>query len=147
MTNRVALAGAVALVIGGTAGCSSTALAEQAPGTLPPGAAQVAIDGNELPTIKAVQCPPSERYLRTIVVGNDGSGATVMVSNAGKLTVEFVRIRNLNGFSGDYNRGLAASDATVVLNDNTYQIAGAAVGYGPDSPERTTTKFTIKVSC
>ncbi|ORW99796.1 hypothetical protein AWC29_25870 [Mycobacterium triplex] len=138
---------AAALVVGGSAGCSSKALAEQAPGTLPPGAAQVTIDGNELPRIQSVQCPPPERHLRTIIAGNDESGATVMVSNAGKLNVEFIRIRNLNGFSGDYNRGLAASDASIALNDNTYQIAGTAVGYGPDSPERTTTRFTIKVSC
>lgn len=147
MTNRVALLAAAALVIGGSAGCSSEALAEQAAGTLPPGAAQLSIDGKELPTIQAVHCAPPERYLRTISAGNDESGATVMVSNAGKLTVEFVRIRNLNGFSGDYNRGLAGNEASVVLNDNTYQITGAALGFGPDSPEPTTTRFTMKVSC
>ena len=45
----------------------------------------------------------------------------MIISNAGKLTVEFVRIRNLDGFSGDYNRGLAGGDATVTLTDNTYQ--------------------------
>lgn len=147
MTNNIGLIAAAALVIGGSAGCSSEALAEQAAGTLPPGSAQVAIDGKELSTIQSVQCAPPERHLSTITAGSSESGVTVMVSNAGKLTVEFVRIRNLNGFSGDYNRGLAAHDATVVLNDSTYQIAGAAVGYGPDSPEPTTTPFAIKVSC
>ncbi|CQD18150.1 hypothetical protein BN1232_04130 [Mycobacterium lentiflavum] len=147
MTNRVALVAAATLVIGGSAGCSSEALAEQAAGTLPPGSAQVTIDGSELSTIKSVQCAPPERHLSTISAGSSDSGLTLMVSNAGKLTVEFVRIRNLAGFSGDYNRGLAAHDATVLLNDSTYQIAGAAVGYGPNSPEPTTTPFTIKVSC
>jgi len=147
VTNRVALVAVAALVIGGSAGCSSAALAEQAAGTLPPGAAQLTIDGKELPTIQAVHCAPPEQHLRTISAGNDESGATVMVSNAGKLTVEFVRIRDLNGFSGDYNRGLTGSDASIALNDGTYQIAGVAVGYGPDSPEPTTTRFTMKVSC
>ncbi len=70
-----------------------------------------------------------------------------MVSNAGKLTVEFVRIRNLNGFSGDYNRGLADLHATVEMTENTYQITGEARGYGPKSPEPTTVPFTMKLSC
>lgn len=147
MSNRVGLVAAAALVISSSAACSSEALAEQAAGTLPPGSAQVAIDGNTLPVMQSVRCAPPERHLSTISAGNDASGLTVMVSNAGKLTVEFVRIRNLDGFSGDYNQGLAGNDATVVLNDSTYQIAGVAVGYGSKSPEPTKTPFTIKVSC
>jgi len=144
--NRVALTAAAALIVGGSAGCSSEASAKQAPGTLPPGAAQLTIDGKELPMSRTVQCAPAEGALTTITSGSDASGATMMVSNAGKLAVEFVRIRNLNGFTGDYNRGLG-SDASVALTDNTYQIAGAAFGYGPKSPEPTTEPFTIKVSC
>ena len=107
-------------------------------------------DGQQLldtRVVAAVHCAPPEKYLRTIAVGSDQSGATVMVDNSGKLIVEFVRVRNLNGFSGDFNRGLGGNDASVTLNDNTYQIAGAATGYGPDSPELTTTRFTMKVSC
>jgi len=146
--NRVALIAAAALMIGGSAACSSGEMsAKREPGTLPPGAAQLTIDGKELPITGAVQCAPPEEYLTTITTGNDDSGATVMVSNAGKLTVEFVRIRNLNGFSGDYNRSLAGGDATVALTESTYQIAGAAFGYGAKSPEPTTAPFTIKVSC
>jgi ipoprotein LpqH len=145
--NRVALIAAAALMIGGSAACSSGGVsAKQAPGTLPPGTAQLTIAGNEPSTIRAVECAPPEKSLTTITTGTDASGATLMVSNAGKLTVEFVRIRNVNGFTGDYDRGLGA-DATVALADNTYQIAGAAFGYGPKSPEPTTEPFTIKVSC
>jgi len=69
-----------------------------------------------------------------------------MVSNARKLAIEFVRIRNLDGFTGDYDRGLGG-DATVGLTENTYHIAGAAFGYGTKSPEPTTQPFTIKVAC
>jgi ipoprotein LpqH len=145
--NRVVFIAAAGLIIGGSAACSSEASANQGPATLPPGAAQLTIDGEELPTVRSVQCAPPEKYLTTITTGNDASGATVIISNAGKLTVELVRIRDLNGFSGDYNRGLAGGDATVTLTDNTYQIAGVAFGYGPKSPEPTTAPFTIKVSC
>jgi lipoprotein LpqH len=146
--NRVAFVAAAALMIGGGTACSSGDLsAKREPGTLPPGAAQLTIDGKDLPITRAVQCAPPEQYLTTITTGNDASGATIMVSNAGKLAVEFVRIRNLNGFTGDYNRGLGAGDATIALTDNTYGIAGAVFGYGTKSPEPTTAPFTIKVSC
>jgi ipoprotein LpqH len=145
--NRVALIAAAALMIGGAAACSSgNPSAKREPGTLPPGTAQLTIDGKELPPIRAVDCAPPEEYLTTITAGNDASGVTVMVSNAGKLAAEFVRIRNLNGFTGDYDRGLGG-DATVALTESTYHIAGTAFGYGPASPVPTTQPFTIEVAC
>jgi len=145
--NRLAFIAAAALMVGGSAACSSVQAVQQEPGTLPPGAAQLAIDGKDLGITKAVHCAPSEQYLTTIATGDATSGTTVMVSNAGKLTVEFVRIRNVNGFTGDYNRGLGDGDATVALRESTYEIAGAAVGFGTKSPQPTTAPFTIKVSC
>jgi hypothetical protein len=84
--------------------------------------------------------------LTTITAGSEASGVTVMVSNKGKLAAEFVRIRNLNGFTGDYNRHLGG-DATVALTESTYHIAGTAFGYGPKSPVPTTQPFTIEVAC
>jgi len=145
--NRVAFIAAAVLTIGGSAACSSgNPSAEREPGTLPPGTAQLTIGGKDLPPTRAVECAPPEQYLTTITTGNDASGVTVMVSNAGKLAIEFVRIRNLDGFTGDYDRGLGG-DATVGLTENTYHIAGAAFGYGTKSPEPTTQQFTINVAC
>jgi lipoprotein LpqH len=143
--NRVALIAAAALIIGGGAACSSPS-AKRAPGTLTPGTAQLTIDGKELPPTRAVECAPAEEYLTTITTGSEASGVTVMVSNKGKLAAEFVRIRNLNGFTGDYNRHLGG-DATVALTESTYHIAGTAFGYGPKSPTPTTQPFTIEVAC
>jgi len=142
--NRVALIAAAALIIGGGAACSSPS-AKRAPGTLTPGTAQLTIDGKELPPAGA-ECAPAEEYLTTITTGSEASGVTVMVSNKGKLAAEFVRIRNLNGFTGDYNRHLGG-DATVALTESTYHIAGTAFGYGPKSPVPTTQPFTIEVAC
>jgi ipoprotein LpqH len=143
--NRVALIAAAALIIGGGAACSSPS-AKRAPGTLTPGTAQLTIDGKELPPTRAVECAPAEEYLTTITAGNEASGVTMMVSNKGKLAAEFVRIRNLNGFTGDYDRHLGG-DATVALTESTYHIAGTAFGYGPKSPTPTTQPFTIEVAC
>lgn len=147
MQSRVVLIATAALMIGGSTACSSGhAAANPEPETLPPGAAKLSIDGNDLPISRTVECAPPEEHLTTITTGNDASGATLMVSNAGKLTVELVRIRNLNGFTGDYNRGLG-NDATISLVGNTYQISGAAFGYDAKSPQPTTVPFTIEVSC
>ncbi len=139
---------AATLMIGGSAACSSEGLsAKQDAATLAPGTAKLTIDGKDLPTTRVVHCAPPEQYMTTITTGDDASGATVMVSNAGRLTVELVRIRNLDGFTGGYNRGLSGGDATVALTDSTYNFAGAVSGYGTKSPEATTAAFTIKVSC
>jgi hypothetical protein len=143
--NRVALIAAAALIIGAGSACSSTPV-KRAPGTLTPGTAQLTIDGKELPPTRAVECAPAEEYLTTITTGSEASGVTVMVSNKGKLAAEFVRIRNLNGFTGDYDRHLGG-DATVALTESTYHIAGTAFGYGPKSPVPTTQPFTIEVAC
>lgn len=133
-----------ALTIGGSAACASgQAATEQG---LPPGTAKISIDGAEVPTTHAVHCAPAEQAFSMITTGDGSAGTTMMVSNAGKLTIEFVRIRNLNGFSGDYNRGLG-NEATVGLSGITYQISGVAHGFGPSSPEPTNVPFTIKVAC
>lgn len=145
MRKRVILIAAAALVIGSGVACSSQH-PKPIPGVLPAGTAQLTIGGTELPTTTSVQCAPPEQALTTIKTGDDASGATAMVSNAEKLTVEFVRIRNLNGFSGDYDRGLKGT-ATVALTQTTYRITGSAFGYGPKSPVPTTESFTIMVSC
>lgn len=146
MTKRGAFTVVVAMAVTGSVACSSHPAAPRAPGTVPAGTADFTIDGKEVPATHAVDCPPAEQSFTMIRTGDDAQGATLMISNAGKLTVEFVRIRNLNGFTGDYDRGLGG-DATVALTQTTYQIAGAAYGFGPNSPEPTTAPFTINVSC
>ncbi|TAM65615.1 lipoprotein LpqH [Mycobacterium sp.] len=134
-----------ALTIGGSAACASGQAATNP--VLPSGTAKITIDGSDLPVTHAVHCAPAEQAFTTITTGDGAAGTTMMVSNAGKLTVEYVRIRNLNGFSGDYNRGLGGEGATVGLSGATYQITGVARGYGPGSPSPTTAPFSIKLSC
>jgi ipoprotein LpqH len=135
---------AAAIVIGAAVGCSSGE-AKPKPGTLPPGTAQLTIDGKNAGNTGVVHCAAVES-LMTIKTGDDAAGSTAMVSQKGKLAVEFVRIRNLNGFSGDYNLNLDGS-AAVALTENTYDITGTAKGFGPTSIAPTTKPFTIKVAC
>jgi lipoprotein LpqH len=141
--NGIVVVTAAALVV---AACSSgPAPFKPARGVLPPGTAHVTIDDRYADTNGAVQCA-AVGSLTTIKAGDENSGETVMVSEAKKLTVEFVRIRNLNGFTGDYNRGLEG-DAAVAMTRSTYHVTGTALGFNPKSIKPTTQPFTIEVAC
>ena len=147
MRDGFVAAAAAVLVIGGAVGCSSgQASFTSISGTLPPGTAALIIDGRDLGTTDAVQCAPDEWHT-TIRTGREASGVTVMVSNAQQLAVEFVQIRNLNGFIGSYDRALQGK-AAATMTGSTYVITGAATGFNSTKPsERTTETFAIKVSC
>lgn len=81
-----------------------------------------------------------------ITIGEEDAGATVFLSSANKLTPEWVRIRNVDGFSGDYDRGLEGN-AFASTTGTTYDISGTARGYGVESYLPVTKKFAVKVSC
>ena len=132
-------------MIGG-AGCSSHAAIKPAPGTLPGGTAALRVNGNTARVTDAVQCESID-WWRTIKTGDEASGVTVMLSNANKLVTEFVRFRNVDGFTGSYDHHLHG-EAAVAMTGPTYRIAGTAVGYTNAKPtERTTEAFELRVSC
>lgn len=147
MKNRFVAAAAALLVIGSAVGCSSSQAARKPkPGKLAPRTAALTINSKDLGTTDAVHCAPDE-WLTTIRAGHEDSGVTVMVSNAHQLAAEFVRIRNLNGFTGSYDRDLQGK-AAVTMTGPTYAITGAAMGFNNAKPsELTTETFAIKVSC
>jgi ipoprotein LpqH len=145
MRNFIAALAATTLIVGGSTGCTSDPPPKFKRGTVPPGTAHLSVDGADLGTTEAVRCT-SIAWSTTIVTGDDDQGATVMVSSTEKLVVESVQIRGLNGFTGNYNRGLAG-DASVALINATYHITGNALGYEPTSIAPTTRPFDIKVAC
>lgn len=145
MKNNAVLIAAATLMIGGAVGCSSgQRSATPAPGALPSGTARLTVDGKDTEST-AVQCLTVES-VTTITTDPHTSGATVMVSNAETPTVESVSIRNLNGFNGDYNRGLEGK-ATIAMTGRMYDITGTIRGYRETSPEPMTVPFAIEVSC
>jgi ipoprotein LpqH len=139
------LAVAVVLIVG--AGCSSQQAANKpAPGTLPPGTAELSVNGSTARVTDAVQCESIE-WLKTISTGDEASGVTVMLSSAKKLVAEFVRFRDVDGFTGSYDRHLQG-EAAVAMTGPTYRVAGTAVGFaGAKATERTTEPFELRVSC
>jgi hypothetical protein len=136
-----------ALVTGGSAGCSSgPPPAKPKRGVLPAGTAHLTIEGNDAGTTGAVECATAGS-MTTIRTGDNNAGVTVGLSNKIRLTVDYVRIRNLNGFSGDYNLGLEGDQATAALTDSTYHINGTAFGFKQESIAPTTQQFVIAVAC
>jgi len=136
-----------ALMAGGSAGCSSdppTGKPKQ--GTSPPGTARITIDGKDAGTATSVECG-AVGSRTTIRTGDEKSGVTILLSDQARLTVELVRIRNLDGFSGDYNLGLG-NQATAALTESTYHISGTALGYrSPESIAVATQPFAVEVTC
>ncbi len=147
MKNGLVAAAAAVLVIGGAVGCSSSqAASKPKPGTLPPGTAALTMNGKDLGTTDAVHCAPDE-WLTTLRTGHEDSGVTVILSNAGQLAAETVRIHNLSGFTGSYDRDLQGK-AAVTMTGPTYAITGAAKGFNNAKPsELTTETFALRVSC
>jgi hypothetical protein len=133
---------AAALLIGG---CSDKA-ATPPPGVLPPGTAVLSIDGQDVGKTYSVRCQTID-WMTRIHTGIDTSGASAMVSNAGKLEAEFVRLHDLDGFTGSYEDQLQG-EAKVTMTGATYHIIGAALGFNKSEPTRLKAEtFTIKVSC
>jgi ipoprotein LpqH len=75
------------------------------------------------------------------------SGVSAMLSNANKLKAEFVRLEDLDGFTGSYEHALQG-EAAVTMTGPTYHITGAALGFNKSEPTRLKAEtFSIKVSC
>ena len=115
------------------------------PETLTPGFAQLAINGNRLAALQPVRCI-RVGTLTTIAAGPQDAGIETAVSSSPGLQVEYLTIRKVDGFTGNYNRELN-TEARVTMTGATYTITGTASGYGPKSDLRTTAPFEMKAAC
>jgi hypothetical protein len=142
---ELGVAVAAVLLAGAAAGCSDTAASPQ-PGVLPPGTAVLSVDGKDVGTTYSVRCQSID-WLTRIQTDIAGSSVNAMVSAADTLTADFVRLRDLNGFTGSYEQQLQG-EATVTMTGPTYHITGAALGFNKATPTRLKAEtFAIKVSC
>ena len=134
------------LLIGVTAGCSSDQAAPARPGVLPPGTAVLSIDGKDVGKTYSVRCESID-WMTRIHTDLHASGVSAMLSNADKLKAEFVRLDNLDGFTGSYEHALQG-EAAVTMTGPTYHVTGAALGFNKSEPTRLKAEtFSIKVSC
>ncbi|UMB69954.1 lipoprotein LpqH [Mycobacterium paraterrae] len=143
MDKSVCTVAAAMLIV---SGCASGQASTPGPGALPPGTAKISIDGGQVGSTYSVRCQTVDWMTR---IHTDLHGATVnaMLSNAGKLTAEFVRLHDVDGFEGSYERALQG-EASVTMNGATYQITGAALGFNKSDRTRLKAEtFTLTVSC
>ena len=127
-------------------GCASGQAAAPGPGALPPGTAKITIDGKHLGSTYSVRCQTVD-WMTRIHTELHGAEVNTMLSKAGKLTAEFVRLHGVDGFEGSYERALQG-EASVTMSGATYQIAGAALGFDKAEPTRLKAEtFTLTVSC
>ena len=138
MPNRIAAAAGAALAVGVLGACGS--------GTATSSTASVTVNGNDA-KIHVVKCSQLEWY-RTIDIGGDLSGATVVVDERNQpLTTISVRIRNVGGFTGMYSQG-DDGDANMSFSGDKYTISGTANGYKTDKPnEPASAAFKISAMC
>jgi ipoprotein LpqH len=130
---------AVALLL---AGCSTGNAATPPRGALAPGTATLSVDGKDVGTTDAARCESIDWMTRI-----NTTGLTAMLSRAETLTTDFVRLDDVDGFTGSYERGLQG-EATVTMTGPTYQITGAAVGFNKREPNRPKAEtFALRISC
>jgi lipoprotein LpqH len=142
----VAVAGAAsvsAVIIGG---CSSPPAEPQQPaGALPPGTAEVTVNGKRMGPTDAVNCAQTQ-WLWIMEAGDKTAGVTAVVQSGEMLTAKSVQIRNLDGFTGSYWDG-QGGNADASIAGNTWTISGTVDGFNADKPKRATATFKVKANC
>jgi hypothetical protein len=128
-----------ALVIAGVAGCAESQ-------TVPRKAAHLTIDGATRMTAPAA-CSQDQAY-RTIDISDRGGKVEAVILLSGeKVTPQWVKIRNVDGFSGSFWQG-GVGNARGEVARSAFTITGSAYGINSDHPDKVvTTDFKITAEC
>ena len=133
-------------VVTTASGCGSESR-EPAPNPMPNNTAVVRIDGRELDQRLFVACRKQQWVLTIDTVDTaDTGGFTAMVDSGPDRDVGFVKIRDLNGFTGSAWRG-GVGEASARRESGVTTITGTAYGYFADSPGPVTATFDIRTVC
>ncbi|MGF2946375.1 lipoprotein LpqH [Mycobacterium sp. Lab-001] len=138
MRNRlIAVAGVV--VAASVSGCTQ-------PQSMPRMAAHLTIDGSSHET-RPPTCSQEQAY-RTIDISDRGGHVEAVVLLSGYRAVpQWVKIRDIDGFTGSYWKGGVGEAHAEVTND-AYTISGNAYGMNSSNPNKVvTTGFTITAKC
>jgi len=137
---RRLIAIAVILVAGaGTAGCGHAQ-------TTPLKAARVTIDGSSH-TARPPACHQDQLYRTINISDRDGGVEAVVLISGYRAIPQWVKIRNVNGFTGSFWQG-GVGDAQADVTNDAYTISGSAYGINSSSPDKTVTAdFRITAEC
>ncbi|GLB81550.1 MULTISPECIES: lipoprotein LpqH [Mycobacterium] len=140
MQNRLVTMAALAVAVAGAvSGCADSQ-------TVPRKAAHVTIDGSTH-AARPPACSQIQGYRTIDIRDRDGQIQAVVLMSGDRVMPQFVKIRNVDGFTGSYYEG-GVGDAHVDLAKNTYTISGSASGINSANPDKVvTTDFKISAEC
>ncbi|WP_406815555.1 lipoprotein LpqH [Mycobacterium sp. M23085] len=140
MQNRfLAVALAVAGVVVSVAGCSAGQ-------TTPRRAARLTIDG-ATHTTRPPACRQDQMYRTISIPDRDGAVEAVVLLSGYRVMPQWVKIRNIDGFTGSFWQG-GVGDAHVDLTNDAFTITGSAYGINSSNPNKVVnTDFKIVAQC
>ncbi len=130
------------VLVAGAAGVSACGQ----PQTTPLKAAHLTLGGTTH-TTRPPSCSQDQSY-RTIDLGDrDGHVEAVVLLSGYRAVPQWVKIRNIDGFTGSFYEGGVGSARADVTN-TTYTITGSAYGINTNNPDKVvTTDFKITAEC
>ncbi|ORC00111.1 hypothetical protein B1T48_00680 [Mycobacterium persicum] len=135
----VRVAGIAVVVVAGLSGCAEAQ-------TVPRKAAHLTIDGYTR-TIRPAACSQEQSFRTIDIRDRDGHVQAVVLVSGERVIPQWVKIRNVDGFSGSFWEG-GVGQAHADLSRGTYTITGSAYGIGNSNPNKVvTTDFTIVADC
>jgi hypothetical protein len=130
---------AIAVIVGTLAACGHVQ-------TTPRKAARLTIDGSSH-TARPPACHQDQLYRTITIPDRDGSVEAVLLISGYRAIPQWVKIRNVNGFTGSFWQG-GVGDAHADVTNDAYTISGSAYGINTGSPDKTvTTDFKITAEC
>ncbi len=140
MQNRMlTVALALVAVVVGVAGCGAAQ-------TVPRRAARLTIDG-ATHTTRPPACSQTQQYRTIDIKDRDGGVEAVVLTSGYRVMPQWVKIRNVDGFTGSFWKG-GVGDAHADVTNDAYTIAGSAYGINSSNPNKVvTTEFKIIAEC
>ena len=127
------------------AGAASVAGCAQAL-TTPRKAAHLTLDGASHTTCPAA-CSQDQSYRTVDLRDHDGQVEAVVLLSGYRAIPQWVKIRNIDGFTGGFWQG-GVGNAHADVTNSVYTISGSAFGINSSNPDKVvTTDFKISAEC
>jgi hypothetical protein len=138
--NRLAaVAGIAVFVAAGVSGCGDVQ-------TVPRKAGHLTLDGATRST-RPPACSQDQQYRTIDLRDRDGQVEAVVLFDGERVIPQWVKIRNIDGFTGSAWKG-GVGDARVDLANRIFTITGSAYGINNNKPDKVvTTDFKIVAEC
>jgi hypothetical protein len=137
MQNRLVALATLAIV--SVAGCADSQ-------TVPRKAAHLTIDG-ATHTASPAACSQDQEYRTLDISDRAGKVEAVVLISGEKVIPQWVKIRNVQGFTGSFWQG-GVGNARAEVTRSAFTIAGSAYGINNDRPNKVVTSdFKITAEC